>query len=71
MAGKARRAYLHREGQDECGGYREGTSGPRRSGTPACRRATEFREDHPKFVPGFHFVTVGILAINLLWSLTV
>ena len=25
--------------------------------------------NHPKFVPGFHFVTVGILAINLLWSL--
>jgi hypothetical protein len=25
--------------------------------------------NHRKFVPGFHFVTVGILAINLLWSL--
>ena len=25
--------------------------------------------NHPKFVPGFHFVTFGILVINLLWSL--
>ena len=25
--------------------------------------------NHRKFVPGFHFVTVGILAVNLLWSL--
>jgi hypothetical protein len=25
--------------------------------------------NHAKFVPGFHFVTVGILVINLLWSL--
>ena len=25
--------------------------------------------NHAKFVPGFHFVTVGILLINLLWSL--
>ncbi len=24
---------------------------------------------HAKYVPGFHFVTVGILVINLLWSL--
>jgi len=24
---------------------------------------------HAKFVPGFHFVTFGILAINLIWSL--
>ncbi|HEY3491461.1 MAG TPA: DUF6526 family protein [Solirubrobacterales bacterium] len=24
---------------------------------------------HRKFVPGFHFVTFGILVINLLWSL--
>lgn len=25
--------------------------------------------NHPKLVPGFHFVTFGILAVNLLWSL--
>jgi hypothetical protein len=25
--------------------------------------------NHRKFVPGFHFVTFGILAVNLLWSL--
>lgn len=25
--------------------------------------------NHAKFVPGFHFVTFGILVINLLWSL--
>lgn len=25
--------------------------------------------NHAKFVPLFHFVTVGILAINLIWSL--
>jgi hypothetical protein len=25
--------------------------------------------NHPKFVPGYHFVAFGILAINLLWSL--
>ena len=25
--------------------------------------------NHAKFVPGFHFVTVGIFVINLLWSL--
>ncbi|MFL6261126.1 MAG: DUF6526 family protein [Thermoanaerobaculia bacterium] len=25
--------------------------------------------NHAKFVPGFHFVTFGILAINLIWSL--
>lgn len=25
--------------------------------------------NHRKFVPGFHFVTFGILAINFLWSL--
>lgn len=25
--------------------------------------------NHAKFVPGFHFVTVGIFAINLIWSL--
>jgi type VI protein secretion system component VasK len=24
---------------------------------------------HRKFVPGFHFVTLGILLINLIWSL--
>ena len=24
---------------------------------------------HRKFVPGFHFVTFGILVVNLLWSL--
>lgn len=24
---------------------------------------------HARFVPGFHFVTVGILAVNVLWSL--
>ena len=24
---------------------------------------------HRKFVPGFHFVTLGILVINLIWSL--
>ena len=24
---------------------------------------------HRKYVPGFHFLTVGILVINLLWSL--
>ncbi len=24
---------------------------------------------HRKYVPGFHFVTLGILVINLLWSL--
>ncbi|HEY4573931.1 MAG TPA: DUF6526 family protein, partial [Thermoanaerobaculia bacterium] len=25
--------------------------------------------NHAKFVPLFHFVTVGILVINLIWSL--
>jgi hypothetical protein len=25
--------------------------------------------NHAKFVPGFHFVTFGILTINLIWSL--
>ena len=25
--------------------------------------------NHRKFVPGFHFVTFGILAVNFLWSL--
>ena len=25
--------------------------------------------NHARFVPGFHFVTFGILAVNLLWSL--
>ncbi|HEY3571838.1 MAG TPA: DUF6526 family protein [Thermoanaerobaculia bacterium] len=25
--------------------------------------------NHAKFVPGFHFVTFGILVINLIWSL--
>ncbi|HVG06606.1 MAG TPA: DUF6526 family protein [Thermoanaerobaculia bacterium] len=25
--------------------------------------------NHSRLVPGFHFVTLGILAINLLWSL--
>lgn len=25
--------------------------------------------NHARFVPGFHFITVGILAVNLLWSL--
>lgn len=25
--------------------------------------------NHRRFVPGFHFVTFGILAVNLLWSL--
>lgn len=25
--------------------------------------------NHQKFVPGFHFVTVGILAVNFLWTL--
>jgi len=25
--------------------------------------------NHPKFVPGYHFVAFGILAINLLWAL--
>lgn len=25
--------------------------------------------NHRKFVPGFHFATFGILAVNLLWSL--
>lgn len=25
--------------------------------------------NHAKFVPGFHFVTLGILVINLIWSL--
>ena len=24
---------------------------------------------HRKFVPGFHFLTFGILGINFLWSL--
>ena len=24
---------------------------------------------HARYVPGFHFVTVGILAVNVLWSL--
>ena len=24
---------------------------------------------HRKYVPGFHFLTVGILAVNLIWSL--
>ena len=24
---------------------------------------------HARYVPGFHFVTLGILAVNLLWSL--
>jgi hypothetical protein len=26
-------------------------------------------QTHRKYVPGFHFVVLGILAINLLWSL--
>jgi hypothetical protein len=26
-------------------------------------------DTHRKYVPGFHFVTLGILVINLLWSL--
>jgi len=26
-------------------------------------------QNHRKFVPGFHFVTLGILTLNLLWSL--
>lgn len=26
-------------------------------------------QNHRRFVPGFHFVTFGILAVNLLWSL--
>jgi uncharacterized protein DUF6526 len=25
--------------------------------------------NHARFVPGFHFVTFGILAVNVLWSL--
>lgn len=25
--------------------------------------------NHAKFVPGFHFLTLGILTINLIWSL--
>ena len=25
--------------------------------------------NHAKYVPGFHFVTLGILTINLIWSL--
>ena len=25
--------------------------------------------NHSRLVPGFHFVTFGILAVNLLWSL--
>jgi hypothetical protein len=25
--------------------------------------------NHRKLVPGFHFITLGILAVNLLWSL--
>jgi len=25
--------------------------------------------NHSRYVPGFHFVTLGILAVNLLWSL--
>lgn len=25
--------------------------------------------NHPRYVPGYHFVTLGILTINLLWSL--
>lgn len=26
-------------------------------------------QTHRKYVPGFHFVTLGILTVNLLWSL--
>ena len=25
--------------------------------------------NHARYVPGFHFVTLGLLAVNLLWSL--
>jgi len=25
--------------------------------------------NHSRYVPGFHFVTLGILAVNLLWSI--
>jgi hypothetical protein len=26
-------------------------------------------ENHPRFVPGFHFLAFGILVINLIWQL--
>src|ERR1700721_4507347 len=30
---------------------------------------TQNFENHAKFVPGFHVVVLGILAINLIWSI--
>ena len=30
---------------------------------------TQNFQNHAKFVPGFHIVTLGIFAINLIWSL--